>query len=87
MKALYEPLGLTWLPRFGFANNYGLALRADRAKELGVTTISELVERAHSLKLGIEDDFQNRPLDGLTPMLSRYGMSFAAVDVVKRDVA
>ncbi|NNE23398.1 MAG: hypothetical protein HKN11_12395 [Rhizobiales bacterium] len=85
VKELYEPLGLTWLSRFGFANNYGLAMRADRAKELGVSTMSELVAKAGSLTLGIEDDFQTRPLDGLTPMLARYGMSFGSVDVTKLD--
>ncbi|MEM8685905.1 MAG: glycine betaine ABC transporter substrate-binding protein [Pseudomonadota bacterium] len=85
VKSLYEPLGLTWLPRFGFANNYGLAMRTDRAKELGLTTMSDLVAQAGSLRLGIEDDFQGRPLDGLTPMLSRYGMAFGSVEVVKLD--
>ena len=85
VKELYEPLGLTWLERFGFANNYGLAMRADRAKELGISTMSELVAQAGSLTLGIEDDFQKRPLDGLTPMLSRYGMSFSTVNVTPLD--
>ena len=85
VKELYEPLGLTWLPRFGFANNYGLAMRPERAKELGISTMSDLIARAGELKLGIEDDFQTRPLDGLTPMLSRYGMSFASIDVTKLD--
>src|SRR3546814_1505889 len=36
VQELYAPLGLTWLPRLGFATNYGLALRADRARELDV---------------------------------------------------
>ena len=85
VKALYEPLGLTWLPRFGFANNYGLAMRASRAKELGIGAISELVSLSGGLTIGIEDDFRSRPLDGLTPMLGRYGMSFGSVDVVKLD--
>ncbi|MGI9415542.1 MAG: glycine betaine ABC transporter substrate-binding protein [Hyphomicrobiales bacterium] len=85
VKALYEPLGLTWLPRIGFDNTYGLAMPAARAKELGISTISDLVSRSGSLTLGIEDDFQRRPLDGLTPMLGRYGMSFGTVDVVKLD--
>lgn len=85
VKALYEPLGMTWLPRFGFANNYGIVMREARAKELGVSTLSELVAQAGSLRLGIEDDFQSRPLDGLTPMLARYGMSFGSIDVVKLD--
>lgn len=85
VKTLYEPLGLTWLPRFGFANNYGLAMRADRAKELGVGSISELVAKAGTITIGVEDDFLSRPLDGLTPLLARYGMSFGSIDTVKLD--
>lgn len=85
VKALYEPLGLTWLPRFGFANNYGLAMRAAHAKELGIGSISELVAKAGTMKIGIEDDFLSRPLDGLTPLLARYGMRFGSTDTVKLD--
>ena len=85
VKALYEPLGLTWMPRIGFANNYGLAMNANRAGELGIKSISDLAKQASNLTLGIEDDFQNRPLDGLQPLNSRYGMSFSATDVTKLD--
>ena len=85
VKALYEPLGLTWMPRFGFANNYGLAMNANKANELGIKTISDLAKQSSGLTLGIEDDFQNRPLDGLTPLNSRYGMSFSATDVTQLD--
>lgn len=85
VKTLYEPLGLTWLPRLGFANNYGMAMRKDRAKELGLSTMSDLVARAGELNFGIEDDFQRRPLDGLTPMLARYGMAFRSTEIVKLD--
>ncbi|WP_163271076.1 glycine betaine ABC transporter substrate-binding protein [Chelativorans alearense] len=85
VKELYAPLGLTWLPRLGFANNFGLAMRADRAEELGVTSISELAGIAGDLTLGIEADFQTRPLDGLQPLSARYGMEFGALDVVPLD--
>lgn len=85
VKTLYEPLGLSWLARLGFDNTYGIVMQADRAKELGVSTISDLIERAPTLTLGIEDDFQRRPLDGLTPMLQRYGMQFGSTEVVKLD--
>ncbi len=81
VKEIYEPLGVSWRARFGFTNNYGLAMRAERAAELNVTSISELVSRADSLTLGIEDDFEKRPLDGLQPLTGRYGLSFASVDV------
>jgi glycine betaine/choline ABC-type transport system substrate-binding protein len=85
VKELYGPLGLTWLDGFGFANNYGLAMRADRAGELGVQTISDLVPSAETLAIAVEDDFTVRPLDGLEPMTQRYGMSFGEVDVVPLD--
>ena len=85
VKELYEPLGLSWRARFGFANNYGLAMRPERASELNISTMSQLVAEAGSLTIGIEDDFQRRPLDGFQPMTSRYGMSFQSVDVVPLD--
>ena len=85
VEELYEPLGLTWLPRLGFANNYGLAMRADRAQQLGIATISDLASRAGALTLGIEADFQVRPLDGLQPLTARYGMSFGSLDIVPLD--
>ncbi len=85
VKELYGPLGITWLDGFGFANNYGLAMRADRAAQLNVSRISDLVPSAATLTIAVEDDFTVRPLDGLQPMLQRYGMSFGAVEAVPLD--
>ena len=82
VKELFEPLGMSWLSRFGFANNYGLAMRAERAAELGITSMTELVSRAGSLTIGIEDDFERRPLDGFQPMTGRYGLEFGQVEIV-----
>ena len=59
VKEIFEPLGLSWRPRFGFANNYGLAMRPERAAELDVKTISDLVSKADELNFGIEDDFED----------------------------
>lgn len=82
VKELYEPLGMSWRKRFGFANNYGLAMRPERAAELSIGSVTELVSRAGDLSIGIEDDFEKRPLDGFQPMTSRYGLSFGSVEVV-----
>ena len=81
VKELYEPLGVSWRPRFGFASDYGLVMRAEKAAELRIASMSELVSRASSLTIGIEDDFEKRPLDGFQPMAGRYGLSFGSVDV------
>lgn len=82
VRELYEPLGISWRPRLGFANNYGLIMRPERAAELGISSLSELVNASPELTLGVEDDFQNRPLDGLVPMNQRYGFDFANTEVV-----
>ncbi len=78
VKEIYEPLGFSWRAKFGFANDYGLAMRSERAAELGISTMSELVSRAGELKLGVEDDFTKRPLDGLDAMKQRYGFDFGS---------
>jgi glycine betaine/choline ABC-type transport system substrate-binding protein len=83
VRALYEPLGLTWGARFGFENNYGLAMREGRAEELGVVTISDLEGEAGALAIGIDENFAERPLDGYQALVARYGMEFGTV----REVA
>ncbi|MEM6932019.1 MAG: glycine betaine ABC transporter substrate-binding protein [Pseudomonadota bacterium] len=82
VKELYEPLGFSWRANFGFANNYGLVMRPERAAELGITTMTELVSRAGNLSIGVEDDFTKRPLDGFEPMRQRYGLDFGSVEEV-----
>ncbi len=85
VRSLYQPLGLVWGDRFGFANNYGLAMRQGRAEELGITSISDLVGTADTLTIGIEENFRTRPLDGFGPMTARYGMEFGSVNVVPSE--
>ncbi|MEL7470739.1 MAG: glycine betaine ABC transporter substrate-binding protein [Pseudomonadota bacterium] len=82
VKELYEPIGFSWRAKFGFANNYGLVMRAERAAELGLTSMTELVSRAPSMSIGVEDDFTKRPLDGFEPMRQRYGFAFASIEEV-----
>ena len=86
VRALYEPLGLVWGERFGFANNYGLAMREGVASELGAGTISDLVGEADDLAIGMDENFATRPLDGYEAMTARYGMAFADATVVEPDL-
>ena len=82
VRELYAPLGLVWGERFGFRNNYGLAMTAARAAALGVVTISDLAEVAEPLSIGVDQNFETRPVDGLDPLLARYGIGFADTTVV-----
>ena len=77
VRELYAPLGLVWGERFGFRNNYGLAMTAARAAALGVSAISDLAEVTEPLSIGVDQSFETRPVDGLDPLLARYGISFA----------
>ena len=82
VRELYQPLGLTWLDGFGFANNYALAMDPRRAEALGVSTMSGLAEIAGDLSIGIEENFEERPVDGFQPMSRRYAMEFGSVETV-----
>lgn len=82
VRELYKPLGLSWGDRLGFNNSYGIMMRASRAQELGVSSISDLVAHGEELTIGFDENFQARPLDGFQPLTRRYGLSFAEVEVV-----
>lgn len=45
----------------GFENSYALALRADRAHQLGIETIADLARRANNLAIGGDYEFFGRP--------------------------
>lgn len=77
VEELFEPLGLTWLGRFGFSNEYVLAMRSDRAVALGVESISDLIALETPPTFVIDESFLERPLDGYAALLRRYGLSAA----------
>ena len=56
-----ETNGVRVLGRLGFENAYALAMRADRARELGVETIADLARVAPRLTIGGDPEFFRRP--------------------------
>jgi osmoprotectant transport system permease protein len=59
--------------RLGFNNTYALVMRRDRARSLGIQTISEL--RQHpELKFGLTHEFLDRQ-DGWRPLAERYQLN------------
>jgi osmoprotectant transport system permease protein len=53
--------GLNLLGRLGFENAYAFAMRGDRAKELGIASLDDLVAKAPDLKFGADLEFLERP--------------------------
>ena len=68
---------VAWLDPLGFNNTYTLALTEERAAELGVETISDLIAVSGDLTFGGTQEFLVRP-DGLPGMMEVYeGLEFA----------
>ncbi len=82
VRERFAPLGLSWSGALGFDNGYGLAMLGDRANRLGIASYADLASRSASLTLGVDDEFQARPIDGLQPLLRGYGMRFGAIKQV-----
>jgi osmoprotectant transport system permease protein len=53
--------GVVVLGSLGFENAYAFAMRADRAKALGVASLADLARQAPRLKLGSDLEFLSRP--------------------------
>ena len=85
VKSLFEPLGIEWLERLGFANNYVLVMRSDRALALKISKISDLIKIKPDIKMAMEPEFAERPLDGLGALQRRYGLSHIVPLVIDND--
>jgi osmoprotectant transport system substrate-binding protein len=72
-----DQLNIAWLDPLGFNNTYTLALTEERAAELGVETISDLIAVSGDLTFGATQEFLTRP-DGLPGLMETYqGLEFA----------
>ncbi len=78
VKELYGKLGLDWRGRFGFSNDYVLAVRPETAQAAGVSKISDIANLA-SFDIATDVTFTQRPLDGLGAMARRYGLQTGKV--------
>ncbi|MFC4779131.1 glycine betaine ABC transporter substrate-binding protein [Paenibacillus sp. GCM10023252] len=76
VQAAYEKeFQVKWLKPLGFNNTFALAMRKEKAKELGVKTLSDLAGKSSSLVLGASHEFLERP-DGYVGLEQVYGMKF-----------
>ena len=72
--ALRRRDGVEVLGPLGFENAYALAMRRDRAKALGITTIADLAKYAPRMTLGSDLEFLSRP--EWKALHEAYGLSF-----------
>ncbi|NBI07457.1 glycine betaine ABC transporter substrate-binding protein [Senegalia massiliensis] len=74
-EAYEEEFDLLWLDQYGFNNTFTLAVNAEKAKELGIETYSDLAENSEELVFGAEYDFYERD-DGFNAIKNVYGFNF-----------
>lgn len=82
-EAMYETIrewearenGVKVLGRLGFENAYAFAMRGDRARELGVASLTDLAGRASGLTVGGDPEFFERP--EWNAVRDAYGLRFA----------
>jgi osmoprotectant transport system permease protein len=75
-RVLKDRYGVVVLGPLGFENAYALAMKADRAKALGVASIADLAAHAPDLTLGGDLEFLSRP--EWTALKGAYGLKFRA---------
>ncbi len=66
--------GVTLLGALGFENAYALAMRRDRAAELGIATLDDLARHAPTLAIGGDLEFFDRP--EWAALQNAYGLRF-----------
>ncbi len=76
-RAYSRDFHLQWLEPIGFNNTYALTMQQDRARRLGISTISDLAEKSDGLSVGLDPEFLERP-DGWPGLQRAYNLKFAA---------
>jgi osmoprotectant transport system permease protein len=71
---LRKERGIEMLGSIGFENAYALAMRRDRAGELGIKTIADLAARSPQLAIGGDYEFFDRP--EWAALRDAYGLKF-----------
>ncbi|PKM67335.1 MAG: glycine/betaine ABC transporter substrate-binding protein [Firmicutes bacterium HGW-Firmicutes-2] len=70
-----EEYGIVWSELYGFNDTYGLAIKEQLAKELDISSYSDLAKVSNTLNIGAEYDFYERE-DGYPGLEATYGFQF-----------
>lgn len=88
LNELDKKNGITWSNITEADNTYALVMRADQAKELGITTLSDFAaymnEHPGKLRMASHAEFANRK-DGIPGVEKEYGFKFADNSIVEMD--
>ncbi len=94
VKAIDAKNGLVWLSPAKFNNTYAIAMKAGKADELGIATLSDwaswIKKNPRKMTVAVGAEFYSRP-DGFKGMMEYYGLAFGKdlpdSDVKKMEIA
>lgn len=85
LPAALAAQGLAMSRPIGFSNGYALAMRADVARRLGISTIGDLARRP-DLAIGLSNEFVDRQ-DGWPALSRAYGIGGLKIRGIDHDLA
>ncbi len=85
LEAPFAALGLEFLAPFGFESRFVPVTRRALAQGERLASVGDLAPIADELRLGVSRSFAERPRDGLTGFLERFGLEFRDVVVVAEE--
>ncbi len=85
LAAPFAALGLEFLAPFGFESRFVPVTRRALARGEQLATVGDLAPFAGALRLGVSRSFAERPRDGLTGFLERFGLDFRDVVIIGEE--
>ncbi len=77
---------LRWLQPFGFENSYAFAMRGPTAEQMGIGSISDLLEYQDEIRAGVSHEFLNRE-DGYPGLAAMYGLDIPNLNGMEHGLA
>ncbi len=78
--------GVSWLMPFGFNNSYAIAMDEQRAAELGIQRISDLIPYQDKLSAAVSYQFMKRD-DGYVGLSEAYGLKIGDIRTMDHGLA
>lgn len=90
LNAMLAPIGLKVAIPLGFNNSYALAMKAERANELGLNNISDIAkltpEQQAKLRIALSPEFKTR-MDGWPALVKGYQLTLQPKKVLEHGLA
>lgn len=85
-EQMREKYDIRWLMPFGFYNSFAIAMAGERAEELNINTISDLLPYEEELTIAVSPQFSERD-DGWKGLTKAYGLDIGNTRITEHGLA